>query len=47
MAWNKYAKGRTRPKHTPGEMNRLEKEYAEHLEFRRILGEINWYISSR
>lgn len=28
---------------TPGTMNKLEKEYADHLETRRIAGEIEWF----
>jgi hypothetical protein len=29
--------------HVPGTMNRLERDYAQHLEARKHLGEVLWY----
>jgi hypothetical protein len=39
-AWTTRGRGVRR---TPGEMNKLESQYAEHLESRRIAGEILWW----
>lgn len=33
-----------RGRHTPGKMNKLESRYAEHLEYRRLKGEILWWM---
>src|SRR5689334_5203322 len=37
--WTQFVRG----KRTPGEMNKSEAAYAEHLEDRKTLGEILWY----
>jgi hypothetical protein len=39
--WTGCAKGRRR--HTPGQMNKLERAYALHLEAERIAGRVQWF----
>jgi hypothetical protein len=39
MRW----KGKGRPRHKPGEMNKLEAKYAEVLEYMRIEGDLLWW----
>ena len=38
-----FAKGRVRPKHTPGKMNKLEEEYSRLLEIEQAQGHIIWW----
>lgn len=38
-AFTRFGRGRQRPQG----MNKLEREYAEHLEIRRIAGEVLWW----
>lgn len=39
--WRVRARGRTRK--PPGEMNRLERAYAQHLSLRQTAGEVVWF----
>ena len=38
--WSRTARGRRKP----GEMNKLEAAYAQHLEALRVAGEIEWWV---
>ena len=39
----KFLRGRGRTRRIPGTMNRAEARYAQHLEARRLAGEVVWF----